>query len=37
MAFMTIPALIRGRLSRIQGILLLIVYASFCVIQFTMA
>lgn len=37
MAFMTIPALIRGKLSRIQGILLLIVYAAFCTIQFTMA
>ncbi len=37
MAFMTIPALIRGKLSRIQGILLLIVYAAFCIIQFTMA
>lgn len=37
MAFMTVPALIRGKLSRIQGILLLIVYAAFCIIQFTMA
>ncbi len=37
MLFMTVPALIRGKLSRFQGILLLIVYATFCVIQFTMA
>ena len=34
MAFVTVPALIRGKLSRIQGIILLIVYASFCVFQF---
>lgn len=37
MTFMTVPALIRGKLSRIQGILLLTVYAAFCIIQFTMA
>ncbi len=37
MAFMTLPALIRGKLSRFQGILLLIVYAVFCFIQFTMS
>lgn len=36
MAFMTLPALIRGKLSRFQGILLLIVYAIFCFVQFTM-
>ncbi len=34
MAFVTIPALIRGKLSRIQGIVLLIVYAAFCIFQF---
>ncbi len=34
MAFVTVPALIRGKLTRIQGIILLIVYASFCVFQF---
>lgn len=34
MAFLTIPALVRGKLSRIQGIVLLIVYAAFCVFQF---
>jgi cation:H+ antiporter len=36
MAFMTVPALIRGRLSRAQGIILLCIYAAFCVIQFIM-
>lgn len=34
MALMTIPALIRGKLSRWQGILLLAIYAGFCVFQF---
>lgn len=34
MAFLTLPALIRGKLSRWQGILLLAVYFSFCVFQF---
>lgn len=34
MAFLTIPALIRGKLSRAQGITLLAVYAAFCVFQF---
>ncbi len=34
MALMTVPALIRGKLSRWQGILLLAVYAGFCVFQF---
>ena len=34
MAFMTIPALKRGKLTRPQGILLLCVYAAFCVFQF---
>lgn len=34
MAFLTIPALIRGKLSRAQGIILLIVYSAFCVFQF---
>ena len=36
MALMTRPALIRGKLSRVQGILLLCVYAAFCTIQVTM-
>ncbi len=34
MAFMTLPALIRGRLSRWQGIALLLIYAGFCCFQF---
>ena len=34
MAFVTIPALVRGKLSRFQGIILLAVYAAFCVFQF---
>jgi len=34
MAFMTIPALKRGKLTRAQGITLLCVYAAFCVFQF---
>ncbi len=34
MILLTVPALIRGKLSRIQGILLLCIYAAFCVIQF---
>lgn len=36
MLFLTIPALIRGKLSRIQGIVLLCVYGAFCVLQFVM-
>ena len=36
MSLMVVPALIRGKLSRIQGILLLITYAAFCVFQFAM-
>ena len=34
MAFMTLPALKRGKLTRIQGIALLCIYAAFCVFQF---
>jgi len=34
MLFMTLPALKRGRLTRTQGIILLCVYAAFCVFQF---
>ncbi len=34
MAFMTIPALLRGKLSRFQGVTLLIIYAAFCIFQF---
>lgn len=34
MALLTLPALIRGRLSRAQGVLLLALYAAYCVFQF---
>ena len=36
MLIMTVPALLRGKLSRTQGVLLLCIYAAFCAIQFTM-
>jgi cation:H+ antiporter len=36
MLLMTIPPLLKGKLSRAQGILLLAIYAVFCGIQFTM-
>ena len=35
MAFLTIPAIIRKKISRWQGIVLLLIYAGFCVFQFT--
>ena len=35
MLLLTLPALIKGRLSRPQGIALLCIYAAFCVVQFT--
>ena len=34
MAFVTIPALIRGKLSRVQGIILLVLYAAYVTFQF---
>ena len=34
MLLLTIPSLIRGKLSRVQGISLLAIYAGFCVFQF---
>ena len=34
MLFMTLPALKHGKLTRPQGIILLCVYAAFCVFQF---
>ncbi|MCD8023780.1 MAG: calcium/sodium antiporter [Lachnospiraceae bacterium] len=34
MLLMSVPALVKGKLYRIQGILLLAIYAAFCVIQF---
>ena len=36
MLILTVPALIRQKLSRVQGIALLLVYAAFCTIQFVM-
>ena len=36
MLLMTVPTLIRGKLSRWQGISLLCIYAAFCTIQFVM-
>lgn len=36
MLLMTVPALIRGKLARWQGILLLCIYAAFCVFQFAL-
>ena len=36
MGLLTLPALLRGKLSRIQGVLLLLIYAAFCVVQFTL-
>ena len=36
MVILCVPALLRGRLSRVQGVLLLCIYAAFCAIQFTM-
>jgi cation:H+ antiporter len=36
MALLTVPALVRERLSRGQGVLLLAIYAAFCAIQFTL-
>ena len=34
MGLLTLPALIRGKLSRLQGFLLLAIYAGFCLFQF---
>lgn len=36
MALMTIPTIIRGKLSRWQGITLLAIYAAYCVLQFAL-
>lgn len=36
MLLLTVPALVRGRLTRAQGILLLAVYAAYCIFQFTL-
>ncbi|MCI5753638.1 MAG: calcium/sodium antiporter [Clostridiales bacterium] len=34
MLLLTVPTLVRGKLSRVQGVALLIIYAAFCVFQF---
>lgn len=36
MLILTLPALLKGKLNRAQGILLLAVYAAFCVVQFAL-
>lgn len=36
MLIMTVPALVKGKMNRAQGIILLAIYAAFCAIQFTM-
>lgn len=36
MLILTVPALVKGKLNRAQGILLLAVYAAFCAVQFTL-
>lgn len=36
MLILTVPALMKGRLARAQGILLLGIYAAFCIVQFTL-
>ena len=36
MLVLTVPALLRGKMSRVQGIVLLGIYAAFCTIQFVM-
>ena len=36
MLLLTVPALVKGRLYRAQGILMLAVYAAFCAVQFTL-
>ena len=36
MLILTVPALVKGKLSRWQGVLMLCIYAAFCAAQFTM-
>lgn len=36
MLLLTLPGLLRGKLSRAQGVALLCIYAAFCVVQFTL-
>ena len=36
MLILTVPALLKSKLSRAQGMILLAIYAAFCVVQFTL-
>lgn len=36
MLILTVPALVKGKLNRAQGILLLAIYAAFCAVQFAL-
>ena len=36
MLILTVPTLVKGKLNRTQGILLLAIYAAFCAVQFTL-
>ena len=36
MLILTLPALLKGKLSRLQGILMLAIYAAFCAVQFSL-
>ena len=36
MLILTIPPLIKGRMTRLQGIILLAIYAAFCIFQFAL-
>ncbi len=36
MVFLTLPAFINGKLSRFQGVILLLIYAVFCIVQFSL-
>ena len=36
MLILTVPALLKGKLSRLQGILMLAIYAAFCAVQFSL-
>ena len=36
MLLLTVPAILKGKLSRAQGILLLLIYAAFCAVQFSL-
>ncbi len=36
MAFLTLPALFRGKVTRFQGVLLLLIYFAYCVLQFVL-